>query len=45
MQNDTSAATELDVELKTAEKLAEAGTLDLMPLIQMADRLGAAGRV
>ena len=45
MQNDTSAATELDVELKAAEKLAETGTLDLMPLIQMADRLGTAGRV
>ena len=35
MQNDTSAVTELDVELKSAEKLAEAGTLDLMQLIQM----------
>ena len=45
MQNDTSAVTELDVELKSAEKLAEAGTLDLMQLIQMTDRLGTAGRV
>lgn len=44
MPNNTCDVTDLDTALRATEKLAETGGLELMPLIQMADRLGAAGR-
>jgi len=44
MQNNTYEIPDLETALAATEKQAETGTLELMPLIQMTDRLGTFGR-